>query len=473
MKRQKIQLSLNIKNCLSLFLIGSLFLFASCNKVNHRLISVSDIHFNPYQDSITVAQLVKSPADSWEDIFAQMQNKNLPKYNEECNPILFDLLLKSISKKKDGISAVLFTGDILCHDFNDQYTKYTGSVDVKDRNAFIYKTMSYVSMKMRKELGQLPIYFTLGNNDSYRGDYTLLDDGEFLKNTSDLFYDNFINPRNDYNEDSQFKETYSRHGYYTVHNPIVTKGRIIGLNTNFFSMNNSDSISATSPAAVELNWLEEQFKTAEANAEKLWILLHIPPGVNVYSTEHRSKTKELQVYLQWKAPYNQRYLSLIKRYHKNITASFAGHTHMDDFRLIYDKTSGSKKALNFIHITPSVSPVFGNNPVFQILTVDNEAGTLNESVTYHVDLSAAQADFNNEYSYKTVYGFSPDLDGLNHIYPNLLSNTEWRKNYISFYPSGSKVTGIRNDWKWYWTGIGNLTTEDYKVAYKDLPKTNK
>jgi hypothetical protein len=350
----------------------------------------------------------------------------------------------------------------------DLYKQYTGSEDEKARDSFIYKTMAYVSSKMKHSLGKIPVYFALGNNDSYRGDYALADEGEFLKSTCALFYHNFINPQETGNEYATFRHSYSQHGYYNVENPMLDKGRIIGLNTNFFSTNNSDSIWEKSPAAVELNWLEQQLKSAEANDEKLWLLLHIPPGVNVYSTEHRSKADDLQVYLQWKAPYNQRYLNLVKRYHKNITASFAGHTHMDDFRLIYDKASDKKEALDFIHITPSVSPVFGNNPVFQILSIDAKTGSLSEAVTYHVDLTATQLAFKEEYTYTRTYDLAPNVSGLDQVYSQILTNTDWRNTYIDYYPSDSKATGINKDWQWYWTGIGNLTVEDYKLAYEGL-----
>lgn len=463
MKRVK-----QIRSSLFILCAGILLFAASCSKENHQLISVSDIHFNPFQDSLTVAKLAKSPSKSWDGIFAQMQNKNLPEYNEECNPVLFDLLLKAMSEKKEGISAVLFTGDVLCHDFNDLYKKFTGRDDEKSRDAFIYKTMAYVSSKMKHRLDEIPIYFALGNNDSYRGDYALEDEGEFLKSTCDLFYHNWIHRQATGDEYPEFRDSYSQHGYYNVENPILDKGRIIGLNTNFFSVNNSDSIWEKSPAAVELNWLEQQLKRAETNGDKVWLLLHIPPGVNVYSTEHKSKANDLQVYLQWKAPYNQSYLSLVKRYHRNITASFAGHTHMDDFRLIYDKASDKQEALDFIHITPSVSPVFGNNPVFQILSIDANTSSLSDAVTFHVDLSAEQATFNEEYTYTSTYDLAPNVSGLDQVYPKFLSNVDYRNIYISYYPSDSKATGINKEWQWYWTGIGNLTASDYKQAYESL-----
>ncbi|WP_372642795.1 hypothetical protein [Ancylomarina sp.] len=67
-----------------------------------------------------------------------------------------------------------------------------------------------------------------------------------------------------------------------------------------------------------------------------------------------------------------------------------------------------------------------------------------------------------------TYDLAPNVSGLDQFYPKLLSNTDWRNTYIDYYPSDSKATGISNDWQWYWTGIGNLTAEDYKAAYEGL-----
>jgi hypothetical protein len=47
-------------------------------------------------------------------------------------------------------------------------------------------------------------------------------------------------------------------------------------------------------------------------------------------------------------------------YSNTIVASFAGHTHMDDFRLI----GGREGRYAFALITPAVSPIFGQNPGF-------------------------------------------------------------------------------------------------------------
>ncbi len=465
------------KNSLFFLMLGIIFMTTSCDN-NRTVLSVTDIHFNPFHDSLVVAELVQTPYTQWDSVFAQINEDKIAIYNQETTPMLFSLLLKSMKQQgqKEGLSAVIFTGDILAHDFNEQYYKYTGQLLEKGKNDFIYKTMAFVSMKLRHTFPNTPIYFSLGNNDSYKGDYAVVDNGAFLHNTTSLFYKNFINPDADtsIHEDrnNDFYKTYSSHGYYSMKLPTVNNCRIIGLNTNFFSVNYSDTTITHNPGLEEIEWLNKELAVSEKAGERVWLLLHIPPGVNVYSTQHNSSPSHIKVSLQWQDTYNKRYISLLQRYHKTIAASFAGHTHMDDFRLIYNQDSVNKQSLGFIHISPSISPVFGNNPAFQVIEVDANTSNLIETTTHFIDLSEVNPNFKFEYEYTSTYNAVPNMQGLDSLYQRLPYNQEDLDSYINFYSSSSKATGITSSWPWYWCGIGNLTQEDYTTAYKQLQKSN-
>ncbi|RKX47260.1 MAG: hypothetical protein DRP32_08995, partial [Thermotogae bacterium] len=114
-----------------------------------------------------------------------------------------------------------------------------------------HKTMSYVLQEMQEALPNVPAFFSLGNNDSYSGDYALVDDGEFLHTTADLFFEHCIKQEP---LRADFYETYPVHGYYSLRHPLVDNGRIIGLNSIFFSRNYA-STESKQPGEVELDWL--------------------------------------------------------------------------------------------------------------------------------------------------------------------------------------------------------------------------
>jgi sphingomyelin phosphodiesterase acid-like 3 len=446
--------------------VTGISLTASGQVAQKKLISVTDIHFNPFDDPSLAEELAAKPYSQWDAIFSKSKNKTPSPYKEETNPALLQKLLNTMKKKSNGISAVIFSGDILAHHFNDMIAQYTGAADNYERNRFIYKTVGYISMKMKKTFRGVPVYFSLGNNDSYNGDYALVDDGEFLHTTADLFFGNFIIKKNSKDD---FYKTFPQHGYYSVPFPAIRQGRIIGLNTIFFSIDYSAKTS-NDPGKAELDWLEKELAKAKQANEKVWLLLHIPPGVNVYDTQEKSTGQNTDVNLFWKTGYNRRYLKLVQQYGEVIAAAFAGHTHMDDFRMIYNSAPSTKRqAVDFIHISASVSPVFGNNPAFQIISFNPQSGELTESVTWYMNLAADTSPaFKQEYVYSSTYGIPPNLTGLESLYPKLVSDSTKRNSYIDLYPVSSANGGISDVWQWYWCGIGNLTPADY-TACKQLP----
>ncbi len=86
---------------------------------------------------------------------------------------------------------------------------------------------------------------------------------------------------------------------------------------------------------------------------------------------------------------------------------------MDHFRLIFDK---SHNPLAYVHITPAISPEFGNNPGFQVLTYDAGSFSVADFDTYYYDGAA----WREEYDFDTTYGKAAyDASNLAAIYNHL------------------------------------------------------
>ena len=72
---------------------------------------------------------------------------------------------------------------------------------------------------------------------------------------------------------------------------------------------------------------------AKQARERVWLVYHIPPGVDGYATlQHGSCPGE--IIPMWKPGYAAPFNAVLRRYADTVAASFAGHTHMDDFRLL-------------------------------------------------------------------------------------------------------------------------------------------
>jgi sphingomyelin phosphodiesterase acid-like 3 len=97
--------------------------------------------------------------------------------------------------------------------------------------------------------------------------------------------------------------------------------------------------------------LEGELAAAKQAQEPVWLVYHIPPGIDGYATLRRGACPGTMIPM-WAEAYAEPFHSLLRRYTETVAASFAGHTHMDDFRLIGDADGH----FAFTLVTPAVSP---------------------------------------------------------------------------------------------------------------------
>ena len=186
-------------------------------------------------------------------------------------------------------------------------------------------------------------------------------------------------------------------GSYTL-NPRHIKGlRIVSVNSVFFS-NKYQSVSfpdgckaarSDGPART-FSWLESTLSRAAQNHEKVWIMMHIPPGIDGYSTmvRYRSLSQAASspppdlcsqaIVPMWKPFWTDLFDRLVAQYPTTITAIFAGHNHTDDFRVIDTGQAGRQ----FVLIDPPISPIYGQNPAFRIVTFAAGGGLTDQTTWY-------------------------------------------------------------------------------------------
>ena len=426
------------------------------DKVAH----ISDIHFNPFFDVTLMARLIKYGPDQWEAIFASSTVEGYGTYGKnETNYNLLKVSLENMAAVYKNPDFVIFTGDFIAHEFHDRFkTANNGSLEGLD--PFIKKTVTFMVLMFKRYFPNVPVYFSLGNNDSYAGDYLLAPAGQFLKDTTSIVSVNWL--YSGANKTS-FSTTYPIGGYYTVVPPNLQNARVISLNTIFFSVKFQTDFTEYDPAEKQLEWFEAQLKAAKVKNEKVWLLLHIPPGTNVYSTLHDNQYKSF-----WKTAYNAKFLKLVTTYSSVFTAGFAGHTHMDDFRLVFDRSAEPLKAAMFIHICPAVSPQFGNNPGFRYL--DNAPGTfsVNNYEVYYLDLGIeTPGEWAKEYSFKKTYGQTGvNAASMQAVYSAIKDDMTKRTDYMNYYDVNHRQALTPENFNAYWCGIGNLQQDDFEECNK-------
>ena len=213
-----------------------------------------------------------------------------------------------------------------------------------------------VAIQMKKEFPSTPIFYVFGNNDSLQQDY-----GPFIDLSRDA-------PKSPYEVlttvggwDGGFLSTgiYCKQqninlpciiteninvGYYSAY--IKPRFRLVVLNTVLFSKirkytNEQDS-------AQQLDWLKSQLITAQNMRESVLLVMHVPPGKNVYDHSDFWFEKERDVFL-----------SIIKTYKSAIVGLLVSHTHKEELKVIQDRRGND---ILGIYFTAGFSTVHGNAP---------------------------------------------------------------------------------------------------------------
>ena len=157
--------------------------------------------------------------------------------------------------------------------------------------------------------------------------------------------------------------------------------------------------------------------------------------------------------------------------------SFAGHTHMDDFRLMGD--SGGR--YGFALITPAVSPIFGQNPAFRIIAYDGAGGILDQTTYGLTNFARATADPGAAAEWRAEYTFTkewnlprvdlPSLDRLDTLIAEVPRETErWRMIFpvsspVYWAPFSGGKEKLAQAVRAFGCASGNLVPTDYEHCY--------
>lgn len=214
-----------------------------------------------------------------------------------------------------------------------------------------------------------------------------------------------------------------RAGYYKLQ---VRRGlRIIALNTNYCARLNPWSFYDPVDPSNQLKWLVEQLLDAELNQDKVHIIGHVPP-------DNRECT---QAWL-----FN--FINIVDRFKDTIIAQFYGHTHRDEWRIIYS-LQRQNTPIGIQFIGPSITPFTENNPAYRVYHQDR-SGYLVDAQTYFFNLTEANESPNNEPNWKFSYSARKHLNmtqGIGHnewhqylqrLHENDVEFDSFFKNYYRF-----------------------------------------
>jgi sphingomyelin phosphodiesterase acid-like 3 len=433
-----------------------------------QFLSLSDLHFDPFAFAGLTDTLTNSPVTQWTGIFESVAKKyGYGNYGDDTNYNLFISALQKMKAVNANPHFIVMTGDFISHDFGANFQQQTGITNPDSLFLFIHKTLQFVTNTIESYFPGITLFPALGNNDSYCGDYQAESSGIFYNQVGSLWYPLVKNVTSR----QAFMKSFGQGGYYAADNPAGNKHRVIVLNTvmnstsyNAFKYPNYCGKTLRKPDAinVQMNWLKQQLQLCRMEKKKAWLLYHIPPGINAYSSSGGSDcVKSISPF--WTDSTTAVFTSLLSQYRDVVELNMAGHTHMDNFELVTDSTGG---AFNFVHITPSISPIFNNSPAFEEIMYDTVTTRWTDYTTYYLgnlnDSSAAP--WNVEYNFNSAYGENMiTAQTLQQVYKKIYSDTVIRKKYIQYYDASNPFfTAITpKNFMAYWCAAGTVTRKQY------------
>jgi sphingomyelin phosphodiesterase acid-like 3 len=444
------------------YLLGLIFLLIAPSSYAANFIAFSDIHFNPFYSCTKntipcplIVKLTANDATQWQTILQQDDVKHASAYGSDTNYLLLQNALQALKAEDRQYKPkfVVILGDFLGHDYQENYQLYSGDNTQIGYQNFVRKTFQFLTIQLNQVFPTVPVYSTVGNNDSYGGDYVVVPQGDFFKDIAVVWKPLLKNKQNE----QAFAASFPQAGYYAVTLPGMRNTRIIMLDSVLFS-SLASSKSLEQAANQELIWLQTQLQIAVNKKQKVWLMMHVPVGIDVYKT---AVVPFHVINNFWSPAYANKFLQLLNQYSPVITGVLTSHTHMDGFVLL-----GNKHQM-LDSFVPSISPVVGNNPAFKVYEYDPKTFQLQNFKTYFLVLDKQQNSWQQEYSFNQVYQANCKncrlINGMQKITKVGALATAYQQYFTASHSNAQPIS--KGKWlPYYWCGIWNVTEQDYKAC---------
>lgn len=333
-------------------LIGTILTLCSLSAAHaqRNFLVISDIHLDDTKDQAAILPGARNAGiDTWDTAQSEINH-----------------LIRTQSPR-----FIIYLGDLPLH------LPPTGIATTMSDAGITLKTLRTIAQQHN-----IPLLFVPGNNDSPDSDY-----GKFSPTLFD--YDTAGAKAWPAIEAHALKPAaYNTIGCYAAY-PLGRKAklRVIILNTVLYTWNYR-SPDHEAQCAEQLSWLGQQLRQTKARHETALIIMHVPPGIDVY--KHNT-------FWNTKIPVNgttiqNSFLDTLARYRDNIMGLLASHTHMDGFKRLYDADG---KFITLLISAPAVAPSAFNNTAVKLINYNAKRQFTASDTWYHTDtwhLNAIKSD---------------------------------------------------------------------------------
>jgi sphingomyelin phosphodiesterase acid-like 3 len=447
---------------------------------------VSDIHFDPFHDPGQAQQLATTPIKGWNLILSGAASQDPEaawgKLQQSCRErgldssyAVFRSSLDAMHSHQADAKFITVSGDLIAHSFSCKYAAIFPSAKPGEYEAFVEKTIGFVMLELRAAFPNLPVYAALGNNDTDCGDYQLDAGSDFLAQTGKIFAEAL--PAG---ERERVAKEFAAGGYYSVTMAApMHETRLIVVNDLFLSPKYTTCGHKPDHAAADaqMAWLKAQLDEVRRLHQKAWVMGHIPPGVDPYSTVAKFKNvcggQAPAMFLA-----SDKLADLLMEYSDVVRLGIFAHTHMDEVHLLRaDGSAGGTPVL--LKLIPSISPVDGNNPAFTVARVEPQTGSLTDyEVIAASNQTGVDTKWSREYLFSEAYqqpefslpvvesliaGFASDRN----------ADSPLSKTYIRDYFVGDMSAELKPFWRQYVCSMANPTAKGYAACLCPAPAATK
>ncbi|KAH3742966.1 sphingomyelin phosphodiesterase [Pelomyxa schiedti] len=384
----------------------------------NTFLRVSDIHYDPLADptrynsssycraSVEGVDPVRDVPNYIHSIGTEYMSAGgeYGRFGCDSDLVLLESTMSAMVAVEPSPAYIIMTGDFAAH-----------ALEIAENEA----ATQYVTQRFQEVWPDTLVIPTIGNNDCYI-DY----EGVCDMNYYEFLYDTWMAwiP-----EDQEL--LFKHMGTFSV-SPIPGL-LVISLNTNIFSASRM-ALNKTNDCG-QLEWLQETLDSAQLANKKVYIIGHIPPGIDAY--------KKYQP--MWEMTWLNQYVNIVYDYRDIILGTFWGHIHSDEMRFTTANYSSPEEIFAaFCLVAPSISPCFENNPAFHRFIFDTSSFTLLDYDSFYLDL--AWANIHKEDKWKLEYSFCdayqvPDLslNSARMLFNNLATNNtmfqEWDARRSALY----------------------------------------
>jgi sphingomyelin phosphodiesterase acid-like 3 len=465
------------------------FAIAACAQAaqNHAprtlpVIMLSDIHFDPFHDPSKFKQLQSAPVTDWAKVldapdsptrerdFASLQ-KTCQAHTNDTDWALFASSLKAERTQQPAPLFVTVSGDLMAHQFDCRFNTLAPGARPSAYTAFAEKTVAFVALELRLAFPNSPVYLALGNNDSGCGDYRETPDSKFLREVAKSLAEDA-----DKRNRAEILHEFPHQGSFDISLPKPMERTQLIVLQDIFQSYRYQTCSGTDDRTAmktQLTWLAKHLAEARDRREHVWIMAHIPPGVNVYTTfmDRRDICADQppSMFLS-----SESMADTLVKYADVVRFVVLAHTHNDEIRLLdagvdqHDRDGHDAIPAKLI---PSISPVHGNAPAFLVATVDPVSSIIADySVFAANNQTGIATQWQREYSYSEAYG-QPDFSAasvehvVNGFVDDRTGTSAASRNYQRWYSVGdSEVRGsvLQRIWPAYVCSIFENHEADFR-----------